>query len=85
MGCTPQQRFSTWQCIYNATLQEMDTSKLFGLVEVAEAAILTRREALEKTPVNVTELHAIEIALRTLSFIKTDRLKFSSPSPTPYL
>jgi hypothetical protein len=37
----------TWRQAYEAVLQESNTPKLFKLVEVAEAAVLTRRAALE--------------------------------------
>ena len=38
-------RFPAWQREYDAALQEMDTTRLFKCVEVAEAAVLLRLEA----------------------------------------
>ena len=39
--------FPDWQREYESALLETDQSTLFTRVEVAEAAILTRRDALE--------------------------------------
>jgi hypothetical protein len=45
-------------------------------VEVAEAAILTRRDALEHDSSSQTERGAIEDALANLRVLKRDRLHF---------
>ncbi len=44
---SPPPRFPNWQREYESALLETDESVLFKRVEVAEAAILTRRDALE--------------------------------------
>jgi hypothetical protein len=44
---SPPLRFPNWQREYESALRETDQSVLFKRVEVAEAAILTRRDALE--------------------------------------
>ena len=67
---------SSWQREYEAALQEKNTSKLFKQVEVAEAAILMRREALECSNESSEERQTIADALATLQAIKSDRLQF---------
>lgn len=69
-------RVSAWQREYDAVLSESDTSALFKRVEIAEAAILTRRDALEASSDHHAERQAIERALERLRTIKQDRLKF---------
>jgi hypothetical protein len=49
---------------------------LFKRVEVAEAAILTRRDALEHDSSSQTERGGIEEALANLGVLKRDRLHF---------
>jgi hypothetical protein len=49
---------------------------LFKRVEVAEAAILTRRDALEHDSSSQTGRAAIEDALANLRVLKRDRLHF---------
>jgi hypothetical protein len=56
----PPLRFPTWQREYESVLLEADKSVLFKRVEVAEAAILTRRDALEHDSSSQTERSAIE-------------------------
>jgi hypothetical protein len=73
----PELHFPTWQDAYQATLQPTDTISLFKLVEIAEAAILTRRDSLKGTAQGSVEQRAIEDALQTLSSIKRRRLKFA--------
>ena len=68
--------FPTWQPEYEAVLSETDTRVLFECVEVAEAAILTRREVLGKSSEDPAELRAIGEALGSLRVIKRERLKF---------
>jgi hypothetical protein len=70
-------RFPAWQAAYEATLRPTDTDSLFKLVEIAEAAILTRRDFLKNTVQGNAEQRAIEDALHTLSSIKRRRLKFA--------
>lgn len=65
-----------WQPIYEAVLAETDTTRLFELVEIAEAAVLTRRAALEDSIDHHSERQAIEEAVAKLQAVKRDRLKF---------
>jgi hypothetical protein len=69
-------RFPAWQPEYEAALLETNTDALFGCVEVAEASILTRREALAKDADHASEKSAIAAALEELQAIKRVRLKF---------
>jgi hypothetical protein len=69
-------RFPEWQHDYEAVLSETDTSALFKRVEIAEAAIRTRREDLAASSDHHSERHAMEEALENLRKIKRDRLKF---------
>jgi hypothetical protein len=69
-------QFPAWRPEYEAVLSETDTRALFECVEVAEAAILTRREVLEQSPGHPEELRAIGEALGSLRVIKTERLRF---------
>ena len=55
---------------------ETDKSVLFKRVEVAEAAILTRRDELAHDSSSQTERGAIEDALTKLRVLKRDRLHF---------
>jgi hypothetical protein len=57
-------------------LKENDTSKLFRLVEIAEAAALARCAALEAATDHHDERLALEEALSTLKTVKKHRLKF---------
>jgi hypothetical protein len=57
-------------------LAETDTHRLFKLVEVAEAAVLTRRADLEGSSDHHAERQAIEKAVAELQVVKRERLKF---------
>jgi len=70
------QQFSAWQCDYEAVLAESDTHALFKLVEVAEAAALTRLSSLEDSSDHHAEREALAEALAHLLLVKKDRLKF---------
>jgi len=61
---------------YEFALQETDRKILFKRVEIAEAAILTRREALSHSPDGFVEGQEIKIAPDTLSKLKKEVLKF---------
>lgn len=65
-----------WKSAYDDALRETDTFQLFKLVEIAEAAILTRLDALAGGPDHRVERQALEDALHTLKRLKIDRLKF---------
>jgi hypothetical protein len=71
-------RFPAWQGAYEATLHAADTNALFKLVEIAEAAILVRRDLLAGSSGHRTEQRALEEALRTLWQIKETQLRFPS-------
>jgi hypothetical protein len=71
-------RYPAWQDVYEATLRESSVGKLFKLVEIAEAAMLTRRDLLDRSCSGRTERRAIEEALRVLLVIKQGQLQFSS-------
>lgn len=73
---SPTRRLSTWQQAYEAVLKETDTQALFKLVEIAEAAVLTRRSSLEGSANHHAERRDIEEAVAHLLVIKRDRLKF---------
>jgi hypothetical protein len=68
-------RFPAWEPEYEAALREIDTQILFELIEAAEPAILTRRDALDGTG-DPAERQAIEQALLKLQFLKKERLRF---------
>jgi hypothetical protein len=72
----PPLRFPNWQREYESALLETDKSVLFKRVEVAEAAILTRRDALEHDSSSQIERGAIEDALANLRVLKRDQLHF---------
>jgi hypothetical protein len=76
----PPLRFLAWQPAYEAVLQSADTRMLFRLVEVAEAAIMVRRDLLNGDSNHRSECDAIEEALRILRVIKKERLLFP-PAP----
>jgi hypothetical protein len=65
-----------WRLAYEAVLQENDTSALFKHVEIAEAAILTRRDSLASSLDHHEERAAIEQALAQLELVKRKRLGF---------
>lgn len=65
-----------WRRDYEAVLRETDVSALFKLVEIAEAAILTRRDALGSSPNHDAERQEIGEALKHLEDVKRKRLKF---------
>jgi hypothetical protein len=69
-------RFPAWQGEYEAALQEMDTTRLFKRVEVAEAAVLLRLEAIRKDSDHHAEREAIDDALNHLKLLKKTRLGF---------
>lgn len=65
-----------WQRDYEAVLAEAEIEKLFKLVEIAEASIRTRLDALKGSSDHHSERRAIEEALANLKVVKRDRLKF---------
>ncbi len=69
-------RFPAWQGAYEAALRESNIRQLFRLVEIAEAAVLTRRDALQRGCGSRAELRAIDQAWQVLLVIKQGQLKF---------
>lgn len=72
----PESSFSQWQTEYEAALRETDRETLFKRIEVAEAAILARRDVLEQGPDGFAERREITLALARLERLKKDVLKF---------
>jgi hypothetical protein len=73
----PERSFPQWQLEYEAALQESDHRTLFKRIEVAEAAVLTRREVLVQSPDGFAERQEIKLALDKLRRLKKEVLKFS--------
>jgi hypothetical protein len=73
----PERSSPQWQLEYEAALQETDHRTLFKQIEVAEAAILTRREVLVQSPDGLAERQQIKAALDQLRRLKKEALKFS--------
>jgi hypothetical protein len=70
--------FPAWEGAYAAAVRGTDKNELFRLVEIAEAAMLSRRDCLRESSDRRAERRAIEKALRNLSVIKKERLQFPS-------
>jgi len=68
--------YPAWQREYEAVLTESDTTTIFKLVEIAEAAALTRRADIDGNASHHAEYRAIEQALTRLTEIKRYRLRF---------
>jgi len=75
---SPTPHFAMWQRAYEAVLAESDPNILFKLVEVAEAAVRTRRAAVDGNADRRSERQALEEALLNLRVVKRERLKFQS-------
>ena len=73
---TAAEQVPAWERDYEAVLSETNTKALFKRVEIAEAAILTRCEALKSGSDQHSEWQALEQALVNLGVIKRERLKF---------
>jgi hypothetical protein len=69
-------RFPEWQREYESALLETDQKALFRCVEAAEAAVLTRRDALLTD--DDEERRAIQDALSNLGVLKREQLQFRS-------
>ncbi len=72
----PRQRLA-WQPVYESALRETDHKTLFKRVEVAEAELLTRREALKCTRNGLAERTEIDLALAKLRLLKKEILGYS--------
>ena len=69
-------RYPKWQGHYRAALLETNRNKLFIEVEAAEAAVLTRLQALPPETENLTERHQLTHAWNGLQMIKKRKLGF---------
>ena len=69
-----------WHLVCEAAWVETDRAALFSLVEAAEAAALTRRDALSSQPGHCAERLAIEEALTQLGILKAEKLRFRTPN-----
>ena len=72
----PETGFSEWQLEYESAMQETDHKTLFKRIEVAEAAILARREILTQSVDGFAERQASKEALEKLRNLKKEVLKF---------
>ncbi len=68
--------FPAWQREFREVLRETDRLELFRLVEVAEATIRGRLDAIRDSAEHRAEREAITNALNWLSHAKRDRLGF---------
>ena len=69
-------QFPEWQSDYQAVLRETDHQMLFKRIEVAQAAILGRRDSVMHDPNREAEYQEIQRALEKLTSLKRDVLKF---------
>ncbi len=65
-----------WQDEYEAVLREPDHKMLFKRVEIAEAALLDRLDALRQQKAATAEQNEIEKALKRVRAVKKDILNF---------
>jgi hypothetical protein len=72
----PEGDFPRWQLEYESAIQETDHKALFKRIEVAEAAILSRREVLMQSPDGFAERQETKMALAKLRNLKKEILKF---------
>lgn len=72
----PDQDSPRWKLDYESALQETDHKALFKRIEVAEAAILTRRQALDSSLDGFPERRELKAALATIRSLKKDILRF---------
>jgi hypothetical protein len=70
------ERLPLWQCAYDAVLKEADTTRLFKLVEVAEAEVRTRQAELEGSLDHHSERRALREAVASLQIVKKNQLKY---------
>ena len=71
-------RFPAWEGHYRSALHETDKAALFKKVEIAEATMLTHRDALAGGVEGRAEWQAIEDALADLRVLKKERLHFGT-------
>lgn len=63
-----------WRQHYQSVLQEAHTEALFRHIEIAEAAIRTRRESLMESSNHPAERNELDEALAHIRFLKKSRL-----------
>ena len=68
--------FRQWRLEYESAMNEVDHRALFKRIEIAEAAVLTRREVLALRPEDFAEWQEIERALGKLRHLKKEVLRF---------
>jgi hypothetical protein len=71
----PSRTSPQWQLEYESALRETDQNMLFKRVEIAEAALLNRRESLDHESDSFQRTE-IEIALSNLRLLKKEILNF---------
>jgi hypothetical protein len=76
-SAVPERKFRQWHLEYEAATKETDPGTLFKRVEIAEAAILNRCEALMQSSEALPERQEVDLALANLDTLKRDILKFS--------
>lgn len=69
-------QFPVWQPAYQAVLEEADTTNLFKLVEIAEAAVRTRQAELKGSLNHHSERRALQKAVAHLLVVKKEQLKY---------
>jgi hypothetical protein len=65
-----------WRMAYETALQETDRETLFKRIEVAEAAVLARRDVLAQSADGFAERREITLAIAKLESLKKEVLKF---------
>lgn len=78
---SPHANGPEWKGAYEALMREGETPNLFKLVEIAEAAILTRCDALSDSSEDETERRVMADALNNVRSMKRERLKFHDLGP----
>ena len=71
----PESSFPQWRAEYEAALRETDRETLFKRIEVAEAAVLARRDVLEQSPDGFAERRELTLALARLEKSKEGSLE----------
>ena len=72
----PELPFPKWREAYRSALCETDDKALFKRIEVAEASIRTRKDALMHSSDHHAERQDMEDALMTLRHLKRNRLNW---------
>jgi hypothetical protein len=72
----PEADAPQWKLEYESATRETDHKALFKRIEVAEAAILTRRAALLQSSDGFSERRETKMALAKLRNLKKEVLKF---------